>query len=73
MALAARNTKEQRTVDRQTKIDGDENMMRVHKMANTDDDLTASERLNISIEQSNYVKTKPKIFSAQKYLTDIEC
>jgi hypothetical protein len=72
MALAARKTQESGIVDRQPEIDGDENMMRVHKSIN-EDALTVTAWLNVTTEYFDYIKTPANIFSVQRYLTDREC
>ena len=73
MALAARKTQEKGTVDRQPRIDGDQNMRRVHKSTDTENALTATAWLNVTIGYFNYNKTPANIFSVQKYLTDRDC
>jgi len=73
MALAARKTQESGTVDRQPKIDGVENIMRVHKSINTDDALAATAWLNIIEKHFDCNKIPVEIFLVQKYLTDLEC
>ncbi|MGD0449961.1 MAG: hypothetical protein ABSA79_02755 [Candidatus Bathyarchaeia archaeon] len=66
MALAARKTQESGPVDRQPKIDGDENMMRVHKSINTDDALTATEWLKVTTNNSDCSKTPANTFSVKR-------
>ena len=73
MALAARKTQKSGTVDRQPKIDGDENMRRVHKLINIDDAFAATSLLNVAIKHFDCNKTSVNIFSVQKYSTDFEC
>ena len=73
MALAARKTQESGTVDSQPKIDGDENMMRVHKSINIDYTFVATAWLNVTTNHFDCNKTSADIFSVQKYLMDLEC
>jgi hypothetical protein len=73
VALAARKTQGSGSVDRQTKIDGDANIMRVHKLLNTNDALTATLSLNTTIKHFDCNKAPANIFSVQRYLMDREC
>ena len=73
MALAARKIQEKGTVDRQPRIDGDENMTRVHKSTDINDALKATTWLNVTTKCFDYNKKPANKFSIQKYQTDREC
>ena len=55
------------------KSDGDENMIRVHKLINANDALVATAWLNETKKYFDCNKNPIEIFSIQKNLTDLEC